>query len=234
MSRRLVHEIPIEVRRTQTDYFDPFVATPLRAMIRFGRWEEILHEQKPASDLPMSKAMWHYARGIAFAATDRVTQAEHEQLEFQNCRRAIPDTSMLHNNSSVKIAEIADAMLRREIAYRKKNYDHAFEDLRKAVALDDALNYDEPWGWIQPTRHALRALLLEQGQYLEAETDFRDDLKRLPKNPWALRGPVDCLAKRQSPELALRQRELQEATKRSDIEIDRPCFCKSSCCSLAP
>ena len=33
--------------------------------------------------------------------------------------------------------------------------------LREAIELDDDLNYDEPWGWMQPTRHALGALLLE-------------------------------------------------------------------------
>jgi len=34
------------------------------------------------------------------------------------------------------------------------------------VALDDNLKYDEPWGWMQPARHALRALLLEQARVM--------------------------------------------------------------------
>ncbi len=49
-----------------------------------------------------------------------------------------------------------------EIAYRKADYAAAFAHLRRAVELDDGLPFDEPWGWMQPTRHALGALLLEQ------------------------------------------------------------------------
>jgi len=40
-------------------------------------------------------------------------------------------------------------MLRGEIEYRKGNHDAAFSHLRHAVALDDNLPYDEPWGWMR-------------------------------------------------------------------------------------
>ena len=49
-----------------------------------------------------------------------------------------------------------------EIEYRRGALDAAFVHLRASVKLDDDLPYDEPWGWMQPTRHALGALLLEQ------------------------------------------------------------------------
>jgi len=52
----------------------------------------------------------------------------------------------------------------------------AFARLRAAVALEDDLPYDEPWGWMQPVRHALGALLLEQGRAAEAEVVYREDL----------------------------------------------------------
>ncbi len=63
-----------------------------------------------------------------------------------------------------------------EIDYRRGEYDTAFAHLRAAVALEDALPYDEPWGWMQPVRHALGALLLEQGRVAEAEAVYREDL----------------------------------------------------------
>ena len=67
-------------------------------------------------------------------------------------------------------------MLRGEILYRQAKYDEAFAALRQAIAFEDTLPYDEPWGWMQPARHALGALLLEQGHTDEAEAVFREDL----------------------------------------------------------
>ena len=49
-----------------------------------------------------------------------------------------------------------------EFEYRRGAFDAAFAHLRTSVRLDDDLPFDEPWGWMQPTRHALGALLLEQ------------------------------------------------------------------------
>jgi len=48
--------------------------------------------------------------------------------------------------------------------------------LQQSIELDDNLPYAEPWGWMQPTRHALGALLLEQGHIAEAEQIYRADL----------------------------------------------------------
>jgi hypothetical protein len=62
--------------------------------------------------------------------------------------------------------------------------------------MQDSLRYDEPWGKMQPIRHALGGLLLEQGQLREAEEVFREDLKFHPNNPWALTGLIACLKKK--------------------------------------
>src|SRR5262249_4570210 len=57
----------------------------------------------------------------------------------------------------------------------------------------------------QPVRHALGALLLEQGRVAEAEAVYREDLgfggslpraQIHPDNVWALRGLLDCLERR--------------------------------------
>ena len=120
-------------------------------------------------------------------------------------------------------------MIAGEIAYRKGEYREAFDHLREAVRRDDALNYDEPWGWMQPARHALGALLLEQKRYSEAEAVYRKDLDRHPKNPWALHGLADCLEKQGKAREASRfQSMLAAACQRSDVKIDRSCYCKLS------
>merc|ERR1712087_682871 len=53
-----------------------------------------------------------------------------------------------------------------------------------------------PWGKMQPIRHALAGLLLEQNQLDESEEVYREDLKKHPRNPWSLTGLINCLRKR--------------------------------------
>ena len=175
----------------------------------------------------MTQSIWHYARGIAFAATGKVDEAKHEQVKFLEAKNRVPETSILFNNTSRDILGVAELMLAGEISYRAGEHDLAFEQLREAVKRDDALNYDEPWGWMQPARHALGALLLEQDHAAEAEFVYREDLKRHPKNVWSLHGLAESLQKQQRDAEAKELLEqLVVAGQRADIEVNRSCFCR--------
>ncbi|MDB4533938.1 tetratricopeptide repeat protein [Vicingaceae bacterium] len=226
-ARQLVKQVPEAMLKQQVDFLDAFMPMPLHVMIRFGQWEKILAEPQPADYLPMSRSIWHYARSLAYAATGRVENAEKEQLAFEKSAAAVPETSMLFQNTSRDILGVARAMVAGEIAYRKGEFETAFKNLQEAVRLDDNLNYDEPWGWMQPARHALGALLLEQGRVAEAEAVYREDLKHRPANPWSLFGLAECLAKQsKASESAEVMAQFKAAAKRADIKIDRSCFCK--------
>ena len=226
-AREIKHQVPEAMLREQTDFLDAFMPTDLHVLVRFGRWEEILQQPAPAEYLPMSHAIWRYARSLAFAALGRVDQAAAEQQRFLAAKKAVPETSFLFQNASLDILGVAEAMVAGEIAYRKGEFDEAFEQLREAVRRDDALNYDEPWAWMQPARHALGALLIEQARYAEAESVYRADLLRHPNNPWALHGLAECLAKLDKPEESAQYRsEFEVACQRSDIKIDRSCYCR--------
>jgi tetratricopeptide (TPR) repeat protein len=226
-ARDLVQQVPEDMLKAQTDFLDAFIPTPLHVLIRFGRWEEILSEPEPAEYLPVTRSIWHYARALAYAATERVDQAEAEQQSFEEVRETVPETSYLFQNASQHILGVAEAMIEGEIAYRQGKYAEAFEHLREAVRRDDALNYDEPWGWMQPARHALGALLLEQGHYAQSEAVYRADLKRHPKNPWALHGLAECLDKQGKKEESATCRDaFAKASQRTDVKIDRSCYCR--------
>ena len=226
-ARAIPNQVPEEMLRAQVDFLDAFMPTAIHVMVRFGRWETILKEPKPADYLPVSQSIWHYARGLAFAATERVEDAKREQVAFRRIRASVPETSFLFQNSSDSILGVAEAMLAGEIAYREGKLDQAFQHLREAVRRDDGLNYDEPWGWMQPTRHALAALLLEQGHYANAEKVYRADLRRRPKNPWSLHGLAECLARQgRTDESQAIHAQFLKASERSDIKIDRSCFCR--------
>ncbi|MEM8885286.1 MAG: tetratricopeptide repeat protein, partial [Planctomycetota bacterium] len=121
-----------------------------------------------------------------------------------------------------------DVFLAGEIEYRKKNYDRAFALLREAVQLDEQLNYDEPWGWMEPARHALGALLTEQKRYEEALAVYEKNLARYPENGWALHGMAECLrGLGRDEEAAAMRKRFDRAWARADISIPGSCFCKA-------
>ena len=226
-ARELERQIPKELLASIPDFVEAFLPTRLHVLVRFGRWDDILQEPAPAKDLYVSKTVWHYARSLAFAATNRVKEAELEKEKFDGAYAAIPESRYLFQNSARSILKVADAMIDGEIAYRKGHIEKGFAHLRRAVTLDDSLNYDEPWGWMQPARHALGALLLEQGQVEEAERVYRADLKRHPKNAWALHGLAECLERNKKDATKVRD-ELDKACRRTDVDIKASCYCRLS------
>ena len=178
----LLEAIPESVLRTESppmaDWLEGYVAMQVHAPIRFGKWREIL-----AMPLPEDRAfyctttaMLHYARGLAHAVLEDVPAAEVERSRFEAAVDRVPATRIVFNNTCLDILAIAARMLHGEVSYRAGDHGTAFEHLRAAVRLADALPYDEPWGWMQPPRHALGALLLEQGRVEEAEAVYRADL----------------------------------------------------------
>jgi len=129
-------------------------------------------------------------------------------------------------------------MLEGELEYRKGNYDEAFAALRRSIEVDVNLPYDEPWGWMQPTRHAYGALLLEQGHVTEAEATYRAGLGRdatiprsqqHPQNVWSLHGHHECLERLgRHEEAAVVEQQLRFAKARADVPINASCFCRLS------
>ncbi len=245
-ARELVDVTPEEFLRVESPpfatYFESYFALWVHVMIRFGKWREII-----AEPLPKDRALWanltvvlHYAKGVAHAALGDVPAAEAEQRKFFAARDAMPEDRRMHNVLCLEQHAVAEKMLAGEIEYRKGNYDVAFDHLRQAVAREDALPYDEPWGWMQPVRHALGALLLEQGFVAEAEQVYREDLGLAgnlsraqihPNNIWSLRGLFDCLRARGAHEGAegrLIRQALTAADARADKSLGVSCFCAGS------
>lgn len=187
--------LPEELLRIEkppmADWLEAFVPIRIHVLVRFGRWQEILDAALPEDRglYASTTALMLYAKALAYAATARVPEAEATRTEFRAAAAAVPETRFLFNNTVHDILSVANAMLDGEVAYRRGDFDEAFDQLRHAVELDDGLPYDEPWGWMQPTRHALGALLLERGRVEEAEAVYRADPDFLRDRPAALVGP---------------------------------------------
>jgi tetratricopeptide (TPR) repeat protein len=180
--------------------------------------------------------MMLYAKSVAYSAMGNVVEAEKARDAFLEAKTKVPESRRVHNNTVVDLLAIAEEMLHGELEYRRGNFDAAFAHLRKSVALDDALPYDEPWGWMQPTRHALGALLLEQGYLEEAEVLYRADLgldQTLSRacqhmnNLWSLHGLYECLTRRgESVEAPLIKQQLDQALARAEVPVYASCYCR--------
>lgn len=236
----LVRTMPKHSFEDMADWFEPYVPIRLHVLIRFGRWRDILTEPLPQDPhlYAMTTAITHYARAVALANLRRPSEAREEAAAFMKARERVPCTRMLFNNSCHDLLDIAEHMMLGELDYHEGKLEQAFEHLRRSVALDDNLPYDEPWGWMQPTRHALGALLLEQGRMEEAEAVYRTDLGldpslprpcQHPANLWSLLGLHECLKRRgENVEIAHVAMQLDQAMARASIPVKASCFCRKT------
>nr|CDP31620.1 Putative TPR domain protein [Podospora anserina S mat+] len=240
----LEEAIPEELLRVQSppmaDWLEGFLAMRVHALVRFGKWEAIqrLPLPKDKSLYCSTTAMILYAKGVAFANTGRFQEAEEARAQFRSAVKTVPASRTVFNNPCQGILAIASAMLDGELEYRRGNIELGFEHLRRSIELDDALPYDEPWGWMQPTRHAYGALLLEQGRVEEALAVYAADLGfdgTLPRalqhrnNVWALHGYHECLTTlKREAEAKIVWPQLQIALAVADVPVMASCFCRKN------
>ncbi len=220
------------------DWLEGFVSIKQHVLIRFGRWEEIIAQELPEDQelYCVTTAMIRYAKAVALASTRDVPAAERESALFDEALARVPDSRYIFNNTCLDILAVAREMMLGEIEYRKGNSDASFAHLRKSVELDDNLPYDEPWGWMQPTRHALGALLMEQGRVEEACWIYREDLgcgdtislaSQHPDNVWSLHEYHECLTRLgRTAEAEIIEQRLRLANARTDIPVAASCFCR--------
>ena len=237
---KLRDEVPDEVVKLYPDIFETFVAAAPHVYIRFGMWEEILRLEQPKDSnlFTTTNALTHYAKAVAFANLEKHNEARKSVKLFSKAFADVPDTRMLFNNKARDVLEVADEMMRGEVEFKSGNQIIGLNHLRNAVELDDNLNYEEPWSWPQPTRHALGALLMEAGEFDEAEAVYRADLgldgklprpSQHPKNVWALHGLHECLkSKKDEIELPHLEALLEQAKARADIKIRASCLCRNN------
>ncbi len=239
---QLAAAIPGDLLRVQVppmaDWLEGFVPMRMHVLVRFGRWADIIAAPLPADpDLYcVTTAMMHYAKGVALAATGQVGEADEERGRFPDAVARVPASRTVFNNTCQDILQVAGAMLNGELEYRQGHYDAAFAALRRSIDLDDGLPYDEPWGWMQPARHAYGALLLEQDRVDEAEAVYRADLGldstlaracQHPGNVWSLHGYHECLTRLGKPEQAgIIRQQLTVAAARADVPITSSCYCR--------
>jgi len=218
-ARRLGPMVPVEMLR-QMPMLEFVSPTVLYTLVRFGHWNEILAEPEPPMDLRFTRGMWHFARGLALAATGQIAQAKTARDSVAAIAAATPADALVSFNSSAALLRLAQHELAGEMAARAGTVDLAVNEFRQAIREEDALRYDEPPAWFLPVRQLLGAALLSAGRVRAAEAAYREDLVRFPENGWSLYGLAKCLRARKAVrEAALVEARFRKAWARSDVTL---------------
>ncbi len=167
-----------------------YYSIPYFILVKFGKWQQVLNIPEETVELTYPRAVRHYARGMAFAASNDPEKARFElkQLKELSTDESISEITIWDINPASSILEIAIKVLEGEIAIAEKEYDKAVESFRDAVTIEDGLNYDEPPDWFLSVRHHLGEALIRAANPAEARKVFERDLEIFPENGWALHG----------------------------------------------
>lgn len=164
-----------------------FTGSPILTLPRFGRWAEILDEPAPPADLRLTNGAWRFARGLAYAATGHPVEAAVERDSLAAIAASAQGLTW-GLASGPTLMKFALTFLDGELAARTGRSEEAISLLQRAAAMQDSLQYDEPPQWNMMARQSLGAVLLDVDRATEAESVYREDLKRFPENGWSLCG----------------------------------------------
>jgi tetratricopeptide (TPR) repeat protein len=210
----LKSKVNLEVAR-QVPMLQEMMPYHILTLTTFGRWNDVLAEPLPPSDIRMPLAMAYYARGVAHAAKGQPAEAGLALDTVKAIDAATPADSPLKTSVSIAVHALMG-----EIATRGGRPEEGIAHFREALKIEDAGLYFEPPKWYYPIRHSLGAALLKAGQPTEAEAVYREDLKRFPENGWSLFGLAAALrAQGKSAEAAAVKQRFSKAWSAADVKL---------------
>ncbi len=199
-----------------------YLMIPHYVLVKFGQWDHILTLKQPDEDLVYPLAVWHYARGMAFAGKNQWEKAQEALAAVKTLvqQPALKEVTIWELNAADDLIQIAGRVLEAEILRKQGNNSKAIVLLKEAIAIEDQLNYNEPPDWFFSVRHTLGAVLLESKQYTAAEKIYTQDLAFLPENGWALNGLYLSLVGQNRLQEALEVKErFEKAWQYADIQL---------------
>ena len=185
-------------------------AAPYFALVRFGRWAEMLAEPAPPARMLYVTGAWRYARGLAFLGTGRRDEAASELGQLRVVRQGVPAERTVAGFFKMSdMLALASEILAGEIAARGG-----------AVRIQDEHWFTEPPPWYFPVRQSLGAALLQAGRAAEAEAVYLEDLRRNPENGWSLFGLAQSLrAQNKTADAAAIDTRFRRAWARADVAL---------------
>ena len=202
-----------------------WIPVPLFVELGFHHWDTILAMPDPGEKLPAARAMWRFGRAMAMAGKKDAAGAEKERAAYLEAVGKLPADAMLSMmNPAPTVFAVATHLLEAQMGALPSGAS-SIEELKMAVAAEDALAYDEPPDWLFPARDSLGAALLSAGRAKEAEAVFRENLRRHPREGRSLFGLWKSLEAqsrsmtRPADDAAWVRREFDEAWKNADAPL---------------
>lgn len=197
-----------------------FLPTEMLVLVRFHRWDDVLQHGGFEESAPSARALWHFGRGMAYAATRKFPEAERERQLMFDGAAGIPADAKLGFNSSKELLSLAGHLLEGHISLARVSIPAAAEHFQQAARIEDSLAYDEPPDWYIPPRESLGRAYMTASQYAEAEKTFRDELARHPRNGRALFGLWQSLkAQGKKSDAKQAEAEFRTAWKNADVKL---------------
>ena len=256
----LIATIPEELLRVRSppmaDWLEAFVPMGLHVLIRFGKWREIIDTPLPGDQEPLLR---HHRDDPLRQRRGLRRDRPRRRGRAQSASCSGPRSAGCPRRATLRTTPPRHPRHRRRrcwmarLEYRRGNYDVAFAHLRRSIELEDSLPYDEPWGWMQPTRHAYGALLARTGPGRGGRSGL-PRRSRAGRHAW----PAPASTRRTSGACTattsawcdwastnwrrmIKQR-LDLALARADVPIESSCYCRtthhaaadSACCAPSP
>ena len=226
-ARRMWADVPPKSLETFAFFFDAWMCSVYDVQKRFGRWDELLAEPAPPPYLPLTTAIWHAHRAVAFAAKHDFANAEREhELLREGIANAPRRPGNDPDETGLEFLEVSDKFVAGEIALQQGRFDDAARLLEEAAELEDGLGYGEPPVWLQPVRHTLGAVYLKSGRPADAERVYREDLAKWRENGWSLFGLARALeAQGRDEEAGEVRARFETAWADADAPLTTTCLC---------
>ena len=224
-AREVAATAPAEMIKQMPDMETAPVA-PIAALVRFGRWDDVLGLPSPPHEWPYTSGVWHYARGLAFNAKGQAAEARRELGELEAILGSVsPERTVAFFFRAKNVLQLAANVLAGEIAAKTGDGATAERLLRAAVAEQDTYWFTEPPPWYFPVRQALGAVLLQFGRAGDAERVYREDLSRNPGNGWSLFGLAQSLrAQGKTAEAMQADENFRKAWAQADVKLSASRF----------
>lgn len=225
-ARAMWETIPEEMLPMVGGYVDLWMTSVYDVQKRFGRWDDLLAEPAPPEFLPITTAVWHAHRAVAYAAKKDIAGAKAEQALFESACENIPEDAVWGDDPAYKLLDVSRNFIAGEIALQQGDWETAAELLEAGAAIEDVLGYGEPPQWLQPIRHTLGAVYLKAEKFEDAERVYRDDLNHWRENGWSLYGLAKSLeGQGRGSEAAEMMKRYEAAFSKADMKPTTSCLC---------
>ncbi|GGZ92658.1 hypothetical protein [Algibacter mikhailovii] len=200
-----------------------YYTIPYYIAVKFKMWDEILEMSLDTYQLNYVQAIQHYAQGMAYLGQKNMKQAKIELTALDALAKdeSMKSISIWEINTVYDLVQIAKNVLEAEILAEEGQVDKSIIILKETVAMEDALNYNEPPDWFFSIRHHLGAIQLQAKLYEDAIVTYKADLKKFPKNGWAQHGLKEAYSGLNDlKSLAQVNTDLDESWAHADYKIE--------------